>query len=147
MADRYPVSDYAEVELALRAAQQAVVELRSIRAEAIGHFLERFADNIEARREELVELCYQETALAKEPRLNSVELPRTTNQLRQAAAAARDRSWRHATIDTQANIRSIYSPLEWRSGGFWPQQLSLCLQLDGGRRFCRRYRRWQSCHC
>jgi len=111
LADRYPVSDYTEVELALRAAQQAVLELRSIRAEAIGHFLERFADNIEARREELVELCYQETALAKEPRLNSVELPRTTNQLRQAAAAARDRSWQHATIDTQANIRSIYSPL------------------------------------
>jgi NADP-dependent aldehyde dehydrogenase len=52
-----------------------------------------------------------ETALPVEPRLRSGELPRTTNQLRQAAAAARDRSWCHATIDTQTNIRSKYGPL------------------------------------
>ena len=34
-----------------------------------------------------------------------------TNQLRQGAAAARDRSWCHATIDTKVNIRSKYGPL------------------------------------
>jgi NADP-dependent aldehyde dehydrogenase len=33
------------------------------------------------------------------------------NQLRQGAAAARDRSWCHATIDTKVNIRSKYGPL------------------------------------
>ncbi|MFN8459274.1 MAG: aldehyde dehydrogenase family protein [Anaerolineae bacterium] len=91
LADRYPVSDEVEIELALNAAQQAKVVLRSVAPKALAYFLERFADAIEAHREELVDICYQETALPKEPRLNSVELPRTTNQLRQAAAAVRDR--------------------------------------------------------
>ncbi len=45
------------------------------------------------------------------PRLKDVELPRTVNQLRQAAAAARDGSWVQATIDTKANIRSMYGPI------------------------------------
>ena len=45
------------------------------------------------------------------PRLRNVELPRTTNQLRQGAAAVRDRSWTQATIDTKANMRSYYGPL------------------------------------
>ncbi len=80
-------------------------------AERIADFLETFADNIESRAEELVEQANLETAFAKEPRLGSVELPRTTNQLRQAAAAARDRSWCHATIDSGSNIRSKYGPL------------------------------------
>jgi len=40
-----------------------------------------------------------------------VELPRTTGQLRQAAAAAVDGSWALPTIDTKANIRSCYSAI------------------------------------
>ena len=48
---------------------------------------------------------------ARAPRLRDVELPRTTNQLRQAAAAAREGSWAQATIDTKANIRSYFGPL------------------------------------
>src|SRR5690606_30988146 len=44
-------------------------------------------------------------------RLTAVELPRTTSQLRQGAAAARERSWTQATIDTAAGIRSYYAPL------------------------------------
>jgi NADP-dependent aldehyde dehydrogenase len=43
--------------------------------------------------------------------LADVELPRTTSQLRQAAAAARDGSWAMATIDTAANIRSQLAPI------------------------------------
>lgn len=107
----YPVSGLDDVELAMSAAQEAVAELRSIPKEQIADFLETFANNIEARKSDLVEWAYAESALAKEPRLGSVELPRTTDQLRQAAAAARDRSWTHATIDTAANIRSMYGPL------------------------------------
>src|SRR5690606_17680969 len=59
----------------------------------------------------LVQIANLETGLPAEPRLRTVELPRTTGQLRQAAAAARDGSWRRATIDRQANIRSYYAPL------------------------------------
>ena len=44
---------------------------------------------IEARAAELVAIANAETALAAAPRLKDVELPRTTGQLRQAAAAAR----------------------------------------------------------
>src|SRR5690606_7434534 len=52
-----------------------------------------------------------ETGLPRKPRLQDVELPRTTNQLRQAARATRDQSWRRPTIDTATNIRSIHGPL------------------------------------
>ena len=51
-------------------------------------------------------MAHLETALPADPRLRSVELPRTTGQLRQAAAACRERTWRHATIDSKLNIRS-----------------------------------------
>jgi NADP-dependent aldehyde dehydrogenase len=40
-----------------------------------------------------------------------VELPRTTNQLRQAAAAVREESWRHVTLDLEKNIRSCFAPI------------------------------------
>ena len=50
-------------------------------------------------------------ACRRAPRLSNVELPRTTGQLRQGAAAARERSWTLATIDTKANLRSYYGPL------------------------------------
>ena len=40
-----------------------------------------------------------------------MELPRTTGQLRQAAAAALEGSWAMPTIDTKLNIRSMLAPL------------------------------------
>src|SRR4029077_8997475 len=39
------------------------------------------------------------------------ELPRTTSQLRQAAAAAREGAWALPTIDAKNNIRSMYGPI------------------------------------
>jgi 2,5-dioxopentanoate dehydrogenase len=111
LEDEYPVSNAAEVEQIITASYQAVLEMRAVTPDQIAAFLEAFAANIEARAADLVEMAYAETAFPREPRLNSVELPRTTNQLRQAAAAARSRSWTHATIDTKANIRSMYAPL------------------------------------
>ena len=107
----YPVSSFADVENALQASHNAVSELRSIRPEAIAGFLESYADHIEKHREVLVQIASLETALPGEPRLRSVELPRTTDQLRQAAAACRDRSWCRATIDTRNKIRSQHGPL------------------------------------
>ena len=108
LPERYPISGLEDVELALQAAQDAVVALRSVPPSTIARFLDLFAAAIETRADALVELAHLETGLPQEPRLRSVELPRTTNQLRQAATAVRERSWCLATIDTQTNIRSRY---------------------------------------
>lgn len=111
LADLYAVSDFAELETAVLAAQDAATELLATSSETIAHFLETFAANIEANGEEICRVAALETALPYEPRLKTIELGRTTNQLRQAATAVRERSWAHATIDTANNIRSMYRPL------------------------------------
>ena len=111
LPEQYPVSSLEEVEEALRAGQEAVAALRECSPDDIARFLELFAENIEARTDALVELAHIETALPMEPRLRSGELPRTTNQLQQAAAAARERTWSMATIDTATNIRAKYGPI------------------------------------
>ncbi|MBI1900221.1 MAG: aldehyde dehydrogenase (NADP(+)) [Planctomycetia bacterium] len=107
----FPVSTWADCDAALAAAASAAVVLRDTPPERLGDFLDDYARRIEARAEELVETAHAETALPKTPRLANVELPRTTNQLRQAASAAREGSWRLATIDAKANIRSCYAAL------------------------------------
>ncbi|MBT4866399.1 MAG: aldehyde dehydrogenase (NADP(+)) [Planctomycetaceae bacterium] len=111
LADEYPVSDWDEVERAIHAADAAFRATRGWPGERFAKFLERFADNIESRAEALVVAANLETALPASPRLGDVELPRTTNQLRQAAAAARDGSWSNPTIDTNTNIRSMFGPI------------------------------------
>ena len=84
--ESYPVSDWADCDAALEAATVAARQLRSIAPERMADFLEAFAGEIEKRAEALVEMAHLETALPKSPRLADVELPRTTNQLRLAAA-------------------------------------------------------------
>ncbi|MEM7031152.1 MAG: aldehyde dehydrogenase (NADP(+)) [Chloroflexota bacterium] len=111
LPEQYPVSNLDEVELALQSGHEAVAALRSVAPEKIADFLELFAKKIEDNAEALVNIANIETALPSEPRLGSIELPRTTNQLRQAAAAARERSWANAIIDTESNIRSKFGPL------------------------------------
>ncbi len=111
LPDEYPVSSWSECEQALDAAAEAFEQLRQMPAERIAEFLELYADRIEARSAEICEMASRETALPVEPRLASGELPRTTGQLRQAAAAARSFSWCQPTIDTSANIRSCFAAL------------------------------------
>jgi NADP-dependent aldehyde dehydrogenase len=111
LPESYPVSSIDDVAAAFRAADDAVVALRSTPVDAIGRFLDDYAARIEAAADALVERASRETGLPREPRLRNVELPRTTSQLRQGAAAARERSWCMATIDTRANLRSCYGPL------------------------------------
>ena len=102
----YPVSSWEEIEKAIFAAARVSRELRDAPGELFATFLERFAERIDARAGEFVATANQETALPVEPRLKIAELPRTTNQLRQAAAAARDGGWSLPTIDTKNNLRS-----------------------------------------
>jgi len=107
----YPVSEWADCDAALTAAAAAAAELRTLAPEKRAAFLEAFAARIEARKDELVETAHRETGLPKSPRLGDVELPRTTGQLRQGAAAARDGSWALPTIDSKLNIRSLLAPI------------------------------------
>ena len=107
----YPVSGEEDVRELLEAGKGAADALRTITPEQKADFLEAYAGKIEALTDELVGTAHLETALAREPRLRNIELPRTTGQLRKAAAAARERSWCRATIDTEINIRSKYGPL------------------------------------
>lgn len=107
----YPVSSWADCDAALDAAASAFEVMRTLPGSRIAEFLEAFAKRIEARAEDLVAMAHAETALPVSPRLADVELPRTTGQLRQAAAAARSGNWKHPVIDTANNIRSCYGPI------------------------------------
>lgn len=107
----YPVSSWADCDAALAAAAEAATEMRKLPVEQIAKFLETYADKIDAANDALVEAAYSECGLAKSPRLADVELPRTSNQLRAAAASCRSGDWAMATIDTAAGIRSCYESL------------------------------------
>jgi alpha-ketoglutaric semialdehyde dehydrogenase len=109
---RFPVSSWGDLDAALDAGGRAAEVMARQPPERIAAFLERYADAIEAHADALVETAQRETGLPAEPRLRSVELPRATMQLRRAAAAARDAGWRRPTLDTVANIRSMYEPLQ-----------------------------------
>ena len=110
-SEEYPVSTWADCDAALSAAVEAAAVLRTVPPVQLAKFLTRYAERIEARKPELVDIANAETALAKAPRLADVELPRTTHQLRQAAAAALDGAWALPTIDAKLNIRSVLAPI------------------------------------
>ena len=111
LPDQFPISTWADCDAALDAASEAAEALRRTPPEAIARFLTRFAERIEVRAPELVDAAHAETGLARKPRLADVELPRTTGQLRQGAAAAIEGSWSLPTIDTKLGIRSMLAPI------------------------------------
>ena len=111
LPELYPISAWSDCDAALAAASAAFEELRQTPREKITAFLENFADRIDAAKQELAELGNLESALPVSPRLADVELPRTSGQLRQAAAATREGSWALATIDTKTGIRSCYGAI------------------------------------
>lgn len=107
----FPVSSWADCDAALTAAADAAKQLRRMPAAKIAEFLNAFADQVEAAKETLVQTAFAETGLAVSPRLADVELPRTANQLRQAATAAASGDWARPIIDTKAGIRSCFESL------------------------------------
>jgi NADP-dependent aldehyde dehydrogenase len=111
LPERFPVSNRDQVRQMLEAGREASAALWQADGNQIAEFLESFASAIEARATELVELAHTETGLPKTPRLRDVELPRTTDQLRQAAAAARSGSWRRPIRDEARKIYSCFGPL------------------------------------
>ena len=96
----YPVSGPQDVHAILTAAAEAKAAMRGLDAEVRAQFLDAYAANLEAAKYALVAAANAETGLPLEPRLGSVELPRTVNQLRLAAKAVRARSFARPTIDT-----------------------------------------------
>lgn len=111
LSEKYPISAWTDCDAALTAAAQAFAELRALPPARLAGFLRKFSEKIEARAEELVATAHRETGYPVKPRLADAELPRTTNQLRQAADAVDEGSWQQATIDTKQNIRSHLAPL------------------------------------
>ncbi|MEZ6044800.1 MAG: aldehyde dehydrogenase family protein [Planctomycetaceae bacterium] len=111
LTESFPVSPWSEVEAAIKAAAAAFEEVKTWPGERFAQFLEAYATEIEALADELVAAAHEETGYPVSPRLKDVELPRTTNQLRLAAKAARTGSWKQPTIDSASNIRSEFGPL------------------------------------
>jgi NADP-dependent aldehyde dehydrogenase len=113
LAETYPVSTWPDLEAALVCADRTALELRALPdADArTATFLDRYASHIEANAEALASIASEETALPTTPRLRNVEIPRTINQLRLAASAVREGSWRQPTIDSKINLRSCLAPI------------------------------------
>jgi alpha-ketoglutaric semialdehyde dehydrogenase len=107
----FPVSTWEDIDAALNASVDAFRLLQACPTDKIAGFLETYADLIASDKDTLVALAHEETGLPPSPRLADVELPRTVNQLKQAAAATRNGSWSMPTIDTKANIRSCYQSI------------------------------------
>ena len=107
----YPITSRAEVLKMLEAGSEAAGTLRATNGARIAEFLEAFAAGIEKQADALVEMAHAETGLPKSPRLKDVELPRTTDQLRQAARAAREGTWHEPVRDEAKNIYSHFAPL------------------------------------
>ena len=130
--ETYPVSGPEEVAEAVEAAASASEALQDSYPSGAAAFLEGFAGRIEARAVEIVAMAETETGLPAAPRLAEIELPRTTGQLRQAAAAALGRSWSLPTIDTGSGIRSMYSALEGGVAVFGPNNFPLAFNSVSG---------------
>jgi 2,5-dioxopentanoate dehydrogenase len=107
----FPVSRWSDCDRALTAAVEAARVLEKTAPEKIAEFLEAYAKELDADADAIAQAAHEETALPFSPRLKDVELPRTTDQLRQAARAAREGTWRNPIIDQGKNLRSWRAPI------------------------------------
>lgn len=128
----YPVSGPKDIAAILSAAKSAAIAMRSVTPETIALFLDAYASRLEASKDALVAAAHAETGLAAEPRLGSVELPRTVNQLRLAAKAARERSWMRPVIDTVTGIRCQQEPLPGAVLVFGPNNFPFAFNAIAG---------------
>ncbi|CAN5494593.1 aldehyde dehydrogenase (NADP(+)) [soil metagenome] len=128
----YPMSSAAEVDAVVAAAVSAARTLRATSPEQIAQMLELLAAAIEAAADELVATAASETGLAAGPRLHDVELPRTAGQLRQAADAARSRSWRRPQLTSQARIAAWHAPIPGPVVVFGPNNFPLAFNPTAG---------------
>jgi NADP-dependent aldehyde dehydrogenase len=107
----FPTNQWEDCDAAMNAAKQAAFEIENLTGSQYAAFLESYATNLEANVRPICELAAKETGLAQQPRLLDIEMPRTVDQLRQAADAARSESWRQAVHDRERNIHSALGPI------------------------------------
>jgi alpha-ketoglutaric semialdehyde dehydrogenase len=107
----FPVSSWTDLDRALAAGARAYRDLQKAGPERMAAFLEALADRLEADADRLCATAARETALPEQGRLREVELPRTTGQLRQGAAAARDRSWTAPILSPERGLGSRLAPI------------------------------------
>jgi NADP-dependent aldehyde dehydrogenase len=109
--ESYPISSREDMMAMLAAGSEAASALTQVGDADIARFLEAIATGIEGRATDLVAMAHLETGLPEAPRLRDAELPRTSDQLRQAARAAREGSWRRPVRDEARKIVSWLAPL------------------------------------
>ena len=109
--DIWPVSTWDVVSQMLDAGGEAFDVMGEQGPHAWAKALDSLSDMIEERTLELATMAEQETSLGVEPRLVDVEIPRTIDQLRQAAQAARTHSWRQVVLSPEARIASMFAPI------------------------------------
>ncbi len=129
LATEFPVSGWEDCDAALTAAASAAPAMRAMAPERLAAFLEAYAANIEAADEGIVAAAHEETGAAGFSAAQGCgSCRRTTNQLRQAATAAREESWKRATLDVERNIRSYYAAIgPVKVGVFGPNNFPLRL--------------------
>ncbi|MGD2088459.1 MAG: aldehyde dehydrogenase (NADP(+)) [Candidatus Aminicenantes bacterium] len=127
-----------EIDHAFQLAQQAFLIYRQKRPFEKAAFLERIAEEILARGDELIRRCMEETALPATRLIG--ERARTVNQLKLFAEVVREGSWVEARIDTaipgrqpvpKPDIRQIHIPLG-PVGIFGASNFPLAFSVAGG---------------
>lgn len=135
LPEEYALSTFAELEAMIAAGQAVADELAATDPSTIADFLDLYALKLEANTDEICATAALETALPLDARLKSVEMPRTTDQLHQAAAAVRRGDWVNATIDSTNNIRSMFRPLNKPVLIFGPNNFPMAYHAIAGSDF------------
>lgn len=125
-----------ELEAMADTALDAVDFLADAPGAQIAGFLEDYAARLEADREGLAGIAHAETALPLAPRLAEVEFNRTTFQLRSAAGALRDESWREIALDAKNSLRATLVPLGGAVVSIGPSNFPLAFNGVAGGDFC-----------
>jgi alpha-ketoglutaric semialdehyde dehydrogenase len=129
----FPISAWADLDEALDAGTSAYRAIQAAGADVVADFLDDFADRLEVTGDELLDTAARETALPRRPRIQDVELPRTVGQMRQAAKAARERSWTSPVLSPASRIAARLGPLPGVAVIFGPNNFPLAFNsVTGG---------------
>ena len=107
----FPISNWDDCAAAIEAAAQTVPALEAAKPAQIAKFLRTYADNLDANSEAICAAAEKESGLPMPTRLQKVEMPRATRQLRLAADAAENEVWRNPVVDAEINLASCRGPI------------------------------------
>ena len=107
----FPISNWDDCAAAIEAAVKIVPTLETASPDQIALFLRTYADNLDGNSEAICAAAENESGLPMPTRLQKVEMPRATRQLRLAADAAESQVWRNPIVDTEINLASCRGPI------------------------------------